>query len=530
MNPSRASRPRHRPVIAAAALLMLAGCQSAADRAASAMAQGQQLAAAGQYAQAQAQFDIAVKARDDLPELWMMRARNQIALQDYAGAFASYRSVLDQDRSNREALDAMAQLSLASKRLDEARDYAEQILSMAPDDPTGLLVTASVAFQTGRYDSAAAGVAKLLAQTPGNERALVLSSRLEERRGRVVQAIALLEPIFLQAGGGDELRAQMVSLYGHQANGPGLLAVATRDAADRPQDAVAQRTWGKQLVVAGQLGEAILAFDAAHKIAPGDSQRAATVRALADTGIAPATIADALNAASEPQSDLALAIAEYAIGQGDYATGAAVLAGNDTPQDASKVDHDGALAFTAAVTGRMDEARQRARETLALDGGQPYALMARAIVAMAARNPDAALRDARQVVSDNPSFAPGVTLLSRVLTVRGDRLLAEKAYFDANNADRDDPTTLRQLAALLVSRGRTLDALDYSRNFTMRNPASLFGWTLRQDLCRRAGDAACVKRAATLAARLRGAKLPVPPVPVDERVGDRDYRDEESGG
>ena len=134
-NASTGVRTIRREIAGAAALLLvagpiLAGCKSSAERAAEAMNQGQQLAAAGQYGPAQMQFDMAVQARDDLPELWMMRARNQVALQDYAGAFTSYRNALDQDRSNREALDALAQLTLASGRIDDARDYAEQILGL----------------------------------------------------------------------------------------------------------------------------------------------------------------------------------------------------------------------------------------------------------------------------------------------------------------------------------------------------------------------------------------------------------------
>ncbi len=519
---------KRRSVVALAVLgLALAGCQSAAERAAAAMAQGQQLAAAGQYVAAQQQFDLAVAARDDLPELWMLRARNQVALADYAGAFASYRNALDQDRTNREALDALAQLTLASNRIDDAKDYAEQILALAPDDPTATLVVATVAFRTGRYDTAADTVAKLLAQSPDNERALVLSSRLEQRRGRYTQAIALLAPIFDKSGGSDELRKQLTDLYSRQSYATGLLAIARRDAADRPQDKVAQRAFGQRLAMVGQYGEAIAALDGAHKLELGDAERAATVRALADAEASPAALATAASGSGTLQPDLILALAEYAIARGDIASAATILSGPSGPLDTSTADREGALAYIAAATGRIAEARQRAQATLALDAGQPYALMARALAALASNDADAALRDARTVVSDNQQFATGYALLARVLAARGDRMLAEKAFFDANNADRDDPLALRQLAAMLVARGRAADALSYVRSYTIRNPASLAGWTLRQDLCRRTGDAACARRAGSLIARLHGANVVLPPVPADELVGERDYRDEE---
>ncbi|MFS0771923.1 tetratricopeptide repeat protein [Sphingomonas sp. 1P08PE] len=489
------------------------------------MNQGQQLAAAGQYGPAQMQFDLAVQARDDLPELWMMRARNQVALQDYAGAFTSYRNALDQDRSNREALDALAQLALASGRIDDARDYAEQILGLAPEDPMAQLILATVAFRTGRYDTAAAGVAKLLASSPDNERALVLSSRLEQRRDRFAQALAIVEPIFKANGGSDETRQQLTDLYGQLADGPGLLAVARRDAADRPQDAVAQRTFAKQLAVAGQLGEAVVALDAAHKIAPGDASRALTVRALADADADPAAAAKALGTLGSPQPDLVLAIAEHAIARGAYPVAASLLTGETATDAATALDRAGALAFVAASLGRMSQARQIADATLAKDKGQSYALMARALVSLAAGNGDAALRDGRSVVGDNQQFAAGYTVLAKVLASRGDRLLAEKSFFDAVNADRDDPLALRQLVILLRSRGRLDDAQNYMRSYTIHHPASVFGWTVRRDVCRRMDNAACTQRATALIARLHGAKTPMPPVPPDERIGELDYRD-----
>ncbi|MDP1027145.1 tetratricopeptide repeat protein [Sphingomonas sp. KR1UV-12] len=528
---ARPARDRQRLRAGTAAVLLmiapvLAGCKSAAERAAEASAKAQQLASAGLYGAAQAEFDIAVQARDDLPDLWILRARNQIAMQDYAGAFASYRNALDQDRTNREALDALSQLALASNRIDDARDYAEQILALAPEDPMAQLVLATVAFRTGRYDTAAQSVAKLLAQTPDNERALVLSSRLEQRRDRFAQAIALLEPIFKAGGGSDELRQQLTQLYAQQADGPGLLSIARRDAADRAQDAVAQRSFGKQLALSGDLNEAAVAFDAAHKIAPGDASRAKTVQALADVDVDPAAIAAAVDTLSAPQPDFVVALAEYAIARGSYPVAASLLSAHPSADGATAIDRDGVLAFLAAVGGQGDDARRRADAVLAEDSGEPYALMARSLAEMAAGNGDAALRDARGVVGDNQGFAPGYAVLARILTARGDKLLAEKAYFDAVNADDDDPIALRQLVTLLLARDRGIDAQNYLRSYTMHHPDSLFGWSLRRAVCQRIGDSACAKRATTLIARLHGAKLAVPPVPDDERSGERDYRDD----
>ena len=122
-------------------------CSSPAQRAADAQAQAQSLAESGLYAAAAERFDYAVKMRDDLPDLWIMRARNQVKMRDFLGAFASYQSALDLDKTNREALDAVAQLSVATNDMDRAQKYAEQILILDPNDDSALLVKATVLFR-----------------------------------------------------------------------------------------------------------------------------------------------------------------------------------------------------------------------------------------------------------------------------------------------------------------------------------------------------------------------------------------------
>ncbi|KQU62035.1 hypothetical protein ASG67_02535 [Sphingomonas sp. Leaf339] len=534
---ARIATPRHpgdgaarRIVMTALAVggaILLAGCQSPAERAAEAMAMGQQLASAGQYGPAQQQFDIAVAARDDLPELWMARARNQVALNDYAGAFGSFRNALDQDRTNREALDAVAQLSLATGRLDDARDYATQILSLDPNNMNALLVDATVAFRRGRLDYSEKQIAKIRTLEPNNEAGRVLASQFAQRRGRLDEAQSLIEPIFVAGEGGRELRRQLQSLYERSGNARGLLAIAQRNAAEQPRDPATQLALAKQLLLGGQDRAAAQALDQIHRAAPGDAQRDMTVAMLADADVSGASLVAMLGTLSPPDPELALAAAQYALARGDYASAERLLAptARDRQVGPDTADEQGAYALALAGLGRSDEAARRAKTALQFDGGQTEALMARALVELAARNVDGALRDARVVAAQSADYAPGAALLSRVFNVAGDKLLADKALFDAINADRDDPIALRQLTTMLVQRGRAADAADYARGFTVRNPASVAGWSIRQPLCRQTRDANCVARATAMSARLHGQSAALPATPEDEQLAERDYSD-----
>jgi tetratricopeptide (TPR) repeat protein len=522
-------RSRTRSILTAALLgaaVLTAGCKSRADRAAEAMALGQQLAAAGQYGPAQAQYDIAIAARDDLPQLWLLRARNQVALNDYAGAYGSFRNVLDQDRTNREALDALSQLSVATGRFDDARDYAAQILALDPDNAGALTVAANAAFRQGLYDLAEKQLSRALQLAPDAEPALVLRSQFLMRTGKFDQAEAVLQPLFARNGGSRDVRRQLMAVYQYDADAKGMLAVAQRNAADSGSDPENGTILARQLLLTGDRAGAAQQLNSLHHDHPGDARRDATIDMLADADVPTAMLAPVLATLSDPDPDLVLALADYALVRQDNTVAdrllAPIMAGR--APGVATTDLYGARALALAGLGRHAEAAPLIAAALRFDREQTDALMARTLGALAAGKATPALRDIRIVVAENPSFAPGYALLRRALIAGQEPLLADRSLFDAVNADRDDPVALRQLATMLVAQNRATDALSYARSFSLRNVDSVAGWTIRGDLCRITGDGACVARARAIVARLHGNAVPLPPAPTDERT------DQNAGG
>jgi tetratricopeptide (TPR) repeat protein len=502
------------------AMLLTAGCTSRAERAAEAMAAGQALAAAGQYGPAQGQYDIAIAARDDLPELWLLRARNQIALNNYAGAYGSFRNVLDQDRTNREALDALSQLSLATGRLEDARDYSSKILALDPNNVGGLIVAATAAFRQGLYDQAEEQMKRALELAPDTESALVLQSQFAMRRGRYDQAEAVLQPIFRKSGGSRDVRRQLMTVYEHAADARGMLAVAARNVAVDGDDIANHLVLARQQLLTDNGIAGVAQLNRVHHDHPGDARRDMTIAMLADADIPTVALEPLLTTLSDPDPDLILALAGYALVRQDHAVAERLLAPlvAERPAGVGTADLYGARAHALAGLGRYGEAARVAAAALRFDREQTDALMARVLIQLAARNAAGALRDARIVAAENPGFAPGYALLRRALIAGNEPLLADRSLFDAVNANRDDPVALRQLAAMLVAKGRARDALDYARSFSLRNVASVAGWTIRGDLCRITGDTACAARARAIVARLHGQPVRLPPAPADERT------------
>ena len=506
-----------------ALLLATAACSSRAERAAEAMAQGVQLNAAGQYAAAAERFSYAVKMRDDLPALWIARARNQVQMNDYGGAFASYRAALDQDRSNREALDAVAQLSLATNDLDKANDYAEQILALDPSDINAKLMRSTVSFRRGRLDESTEMVDKLLAQDPGNEPARVLKSRILQRRGEPAQALALIAPIFDGGGGTADLRRQLVSIYEREANGRGLLRVAERNARDRPQDANTQIDYAMQLLLNGRMPQAARVLNLVGRIAATDTARDRIVAMLTDADLTPGEVDAMLATLPAVEPSLAIAAAQHAVAENDAAGALARLAPlvAAQPLAVATTDLHAAHALALAQVGQVAEAARRADAVLAIDPAEPGALAARALAQIATRDLNGALRDVRIVARDAPGSPAAASLLAQVYRARRDPGAAAMTITSAFNDNPENSGFLKRYVAQLVATGRTDDAIDIARAFAIRHPASVLTWRLRARLCTRVRDGACVARAQAMDARLHGRAVPMPATPNEEVVAEQ---------
>lgn len=519
-----ASRRRYATIPIAALALALSACQSANERAAAAQAQAQQLAAMGDYRGAQKQFDMAVRLRDDSPDLWIARARNQIQLGNYSGAFGSFRAALDQDRSNREAIDALAQLSLASNSLDDAGRYADQLLAIDPGSLNGRLVRATVALRRGRLDAAEQMTKALLAEQPDQEVVRVLASRVAEQRGDLKQAQALIASIFAQGGGSPDLRRQLAALYQRDYDTRALLTVARREADARSTDRDAQIALARVQLLLGQDDAAAATLAALYKPGADDATRDATVTMLADADVAPARLAAALKRVSAPSPALVLAIAEYAVRREDWATARRLLAPYDgQAPTAATTDAQGALAAALAGSGDAAGATRLANAVLAFDEDQPMALTARATAALAQGDANAALRDARVVLRDDPTSPYAYALLARIYRAQGDTLLADRTLADGARTATDDATMLRLYATMLAQRDRLDEALSLARAFTLRNPLSASAWATRQRLCRAGSDPACAARSTAILAKLHGQTVSVPPPPPEETTGSPDY-------
>lgn len=472
------------------------------------------MAARGDHLGARERFDAAVALRDDQPEIWIARARSQLALGDYGGAFGSYSSALDLDRTNREALDAVGQIALLAGKSDEAERIANQILTLAPDDSAALYVKGSVLLQRGRLEAAAATIDQGLRMHPNDENLLVLKSRLLTRHGDLASAERILRPVFDRQSANPLVFDQLADVYGRQFDGRQILLVRARAARARSDDAQVLYEFGKQLLASGVIGEGIRVLESSIKQQKKASNDRSILLAIAESNVNADALSRALVAQRSLSAATRLACARYAILADRPSAARSILLG--VSRDQRTDDWFALVAYLLARQDRTVAAASLAAAILQKDARSNFALASRALTSAKIGLLDEALRDARLAVSDAPNQVEPVEVLATIFTLRGDAAAARATYNEAFNRNRDNILFLR---ALVLSRPEATvsDHGALVRDFTARNPTVISGWVLRRSMCIALRDMPCVARAGVIAKGLTGAPLGIRP--TEERVG-----------
>ena len=507
-------RRASRFVVACVALATLIACSSSADKAAEAAAVAEFQFRAGNLAEAQQAINEAIGHKDDLVELHLLRGRIEFAAGDRAGAFDAYYNALALDPLNAEALQAVSQIGVTTGNISEAEDAADRILSITPGQPDALMVKGLIALARRRVDDALRYADEALTLQPANENARILKARALYLKGEPAAALATVSANGSDTGPVSEgVALTRLEIFRQTQDVAGMEREFTRLRNLRPFDSLLRIDEANYLFKLDkpQAANALLVRvltqspqdDATAGIIAADVARQAVdlwdqygSREMSEagwsqivTGAAATTReivarylladrrldeAEAMIASLEGNARQALA-ARLQVARGDAqggsATAAAVLNHDDTHCDALVAQSEAQLAL------RRPEAAVRYGQRAAAEcPGRPEAAMAAALAYTAFERPSGSDRLFRDAIDANPQ-----------------NLRIASAYAD-----------------WLLGQGRERQAVATLRRYTRDTPASVKGWRVYADLCRRTRSG-CEREAEhnrTRAARRYGIDLP----------------------
>lgn len=356
---------------------------------------------------------------------FLQRVRETADPSLYPRAQAAFLKARDLSPGDPLPLVGLGTLELARHEFGQALRTGRQALSMVPELSTATGVVVDALVELGRYDEASTAVQQMIDARP-DLASYARVSYVRELFGDLPGALAAMEQAVQAGGGASENNAyvlvqagNLLVLTGRRHDADAAYSQALRLFPDFPAALAAQ---GRAAVARGDLASARALFDHAAAIVPlpeyvialGEVQTASGDTAAAADSYALARVETALFKANGVVVDLELALFEA--DHGDAAT--ALQLAQRAYADRPTLKAADALAWALYKNGRFAEARVHSAQALRLHTPDPVLLYHAGVIAAAANDPVAALRDLRASLALDPGFSATAAAAARDLLAR----------------------------------------------------------------------------------------------------------------
>lgn len=478
-------------ICALAVVAALAGCDSAAEKAAKHFAAAKDFVSQGDVPRAIVELRNALKSDETLTDARVMFAELLLQQDRKADAFGQYRYIVEKDPANLQATRAMAEISFDAMAWNDAEKYTAAGLALAPTDPGLLAVRTGLDYRkavTDRDSGAMEGVAfkalQLLQEHPEllRVRRVVLSDLVQrgDLKGALAQADAglaltpkdrdLNNVRLVVLGRLDDKPAMekqilsMVSLYPDDEE-VGRLLVEFYLSTGRADDAEA---WlrGRITPEGKDPGprKVLLRFLAQVRSLP--VMRDELAKALAQKPLPPDVAAD------ETDFRMMKSAVDFTLGEKTQAMTAleAMLEGAEPSAQNDQVKVQ--LARMRLETGNPVGARALVEEVLAHDPGQNGALKIKSAWLIEDDNSKEAVRLLRDGLADAPEDSELMTLLANAYEREGRPELMADMLARAVEVSRQAPRESLRYASYLAKKGDTSGAETVLIDGLRRSPDS----------------------------------------------------------
>ncbi len=491
-----------------ALLLALAACGSSQEKAQKAATRFDTYYARGDHYSARVEIKRAIAAQDDVPEYWSRLARVELASGRYLEAYQAYLHVTELNPTDEEAIQAMAELSYAGNRFDEAERLADQMLEKQPRLLRMLLVKGSVKASVREPERARAIAEQMLAIDPGNEGAKLLLARAMNMTGQREEAIGLLNRAVAEEGESIAKLMVLLDLYMGSDDFPRTARTFARLFILQPLSIDLRLEFARVLYQHGRPQAALGMLARLTRVHAHDPSLTQPIVDLwSDVGAAAVDVDRVRRfVATSGNDQLKIALGQLLLDERRFAEAEAVLRPfiDRGEISAEKVSAD--VLYAGALSGMRRHAAAGALidRILKFDESNPRALLMRVSISIARGDLAGALRDAQTLTRDNPDLTEGRVALAKIYVLRREKILADAAYASAMKDLPADSAMLSHYIAYLLDTGRAPAALDATKRFSRENPRSRDGWRERAGLCLRLGDQACLKESVFMLEQIPG--------------------------
>lgn len=443
--------------LAAGLFLLVAACDSPAEREAAHIAKGKELLAAGDPVKAQLEFRNALQINPIGAEATFMLATIAEESGDYLAALRGYKAVADQNAGNAEAQLKAGQLELYSGDPVSAVYRADKILALTPDRIEARTLKAGALRLEGKLDQATKELDAVLAQDANHADALGLLAEIKLAQGQTDNAAGLVDRGLQAAPENIELTTLRLTIFRRQEDKAGIHAMLQRLVALRPGNPEYLGNYAGALADEGDLAGAKAVFEQA--IAKDQSSEAIIARYAAfleqHVGLDGAyreLTAPVAGATPGPTQKLLLAQLCLRSGALDKAEAVFEDVVKSAPKLSQRHEARAGLAQLALLRNDKQGAEAIIAAILQEDAHQQGALLIRAGLYLDAQKLDAAIADARMVLHGDPNQPTALSLLARGYMAQGDKELAGQTLRQLLQVNPRDVQAHLDSASLLATK------------------------------------------------------------------------------
>jgi predicted Zn-dependent protease len=463
-------------ILAIGASWTLAGCESDKQKAARLAQMAQMQLESGDIVSARKTIGDAIAERDDVVQYYVLQGQISLAGGNTVGAYQAFKNAIGLDPTNQDVLAAVSNLSFRVGQFDEAARYADQLLIFNAQSIPGLEVKALVALQRRQLPEARQLAAQVLAISPNEEGAQLVEARALALQGNLVESVERLNDMSRNGKPSVAVLSTQLNVYRSQHEAGPMRAVVERMIASQPDNIDFKIDYANLLYKMGAMDDARAAVvkiltSKAGKV--GTASYAQAVRLWSEFDSAPLPPALLANLAEHANPAALPFVLNHFLLTGQRQTGDQIIA---KLSDDNRAKLKPIIGRYALAAGRVDQARQIARETLKADPDNVDGLMLAAEVALADRNATEAIIKLQSALSNDPLNPSAYILLARSFQAKGERWRARQVMEDGLSKIPQSQYLYDYYLPWLNRTGDRNRAVSVARTLTHASPSSTRAW------------------------------------------------------
>jgi tetratricopeptide (TPR) repeat protein len=473
------------------ALLMLAhvltGCGGAEERKAAYLERGRKYFAEHNYDKAKVEFKNVLQIDPKTAKPYFYLGQIEEDRQNWREAFAYYQMAVELDTGDLEAKVKLAKFYLLANQKQKGSELVEAILQARPDEVEARMLKAGIANIEGKRDDAIAQLERLTAEHPTRSDVYVLLAMLHMQKNEAQAAVRVLQQGIEKTEGNPALLLNLAKLEMQQNRPEKAEEILKRLIAAEPGKLEHRGMLANLYIQLRRSNEAEDVLRAAIQADPKDARRYALLAEFfLKTDRQDQAVAEMVRAVKVYPEEAALRFGLAGLyeqlNQPEKAQAAYLDIVEETGSKPDVLRAQNRLAVLALANRQTDQALKLIEEVLGESPQDSQALLLQGRIALARKEPQKAISSFRAILKDQPESVEVLTLLASAHLLDAKPALAQESLEKAVAAKPDDFHASKRLVEFLVQQKNFAAALEKVNDYLKLQPRSLDGLNLKADV------------------------------------------------